>query len=492
MASKKDIGKIFSEELNDFKASPTRVSWKNIEAGLKPKERYRMPYWILSIGLISIAVGTAIILNLSSNPNTNDKVTDTEITIENCEESIITEVLEIENIVEQNLPESLSESNKVKNTTNKTNVIIANRSKKANSGLKNEKNIPINTNPNFKVSEKFKDSIKTIAEYHTSNNTKVTETKHQYQKNVNPSEKTKNAGNSDPKHIDTKQKESTISKISNPDEYIKDDEIVTNDEIAIKIDTINNLEHRIKPEMLIAKKDTLLDNKTSKPIDSILENKFSPRFSVQAHIIPVYNIVPQGSLIDNTLLQNSNSGDISVGYGVILKSHLNKKFYSRIGYNQFRIRNEVKNIKTDSLFVSVLGSIGIRPNNQINQILSNQEEINFTQKINYHEIAMEVGYDIIDKKVVTSVIGGVSLVILNSNTITATSQSNTLGTGRNSKISKTNFSINLGASFQYKLSRNIYFNIEPIAKYQLQNATNNTASYKPFYFAIQTGFSYQF
>ncbi|WP_109299785.1 hypothetical protein [Aquimarina sp. AU474] len=491
MASKKDIGEIFREQLEGFNESPSRVSWEDIETKLKPKERYRIPYWVLSIGLLAIVLGAIVTLNLPINSSNTENVTIIEVDPENCNEFPITQIEEIKSTSKNNvLKQSIIPTPKTESPKGKINATTNKKSNPTDITFTENRNNTINKKTNSNVLKINQNSKKNIGRKPSLDNNQITKVKNQYQDNLDSSKKVGNDHQSDRNDINPEQKEVTTSQFSNLED--EKENVVPTASNAQK-NVSDNEEQKI---LMLPKKDSLLITSTIKPSDSTdlhkTEKEFSPRFSIQAHIIPIYNFVPKGSLIDNTLSANSNTGNVSLGYGITLKSHLNKRFYSRIGYNHLRITNEVKNIKTDTLFTSVLGSIGIAPTNQIIQILNNQEEINLTQKINYHEIAMELGYDIIDKKVITSVVGGISLVILNNNTITASSLSNTIGSGRNNKISKTNFSINLGASFQYKLSKNIYFNVEPIAKYQLQDASNNRASYKPFYFTIQTGFSYEF
>ncbi len=483
MASKKDIGKVFSDQLKDFEEFPTKVTWENIEAELKNKESYRISYWIVLIGLLLIIMGIIVFFKNPKNPDNIENLTTTKVEIENCVESSITQTDKIKKIDNENIPISFVKSSKTK-------------PKKANIGLvvdstnTKDKNISILINSNYNSSETHKNSYRVLAKNQIAKSKITKETNKKNQSHLDVSTKTTKQNQSNYSNKESEQKAHITLQISNFSD--------TNEDLGlIKPSTNDKLKSRknipIKPS---SEKDSLVINKSLKPKDSINldtpNNTLSTRLSIQAHIIPIYNIVREGSLIDNSLSQNSNSGNISLGYGITLKSHLNKQLYSRIGYNQFRIRNELKNIKTDTPFLSVLNSIGIRPTDEINRIINNREEINIAQSINYHEITMELGYDLIEKKINVSLIGGVSLVIVNNSTITVSSVSNIIGRGRNSKISKTNFSANLGASFQYKLSKKIYFNVEPIIKYQLQNASNNSTSYNPFYLTMQTGFSYQF
>lgn len=64
--------------------------------------------------------------------------------------------------------------------------------------------------------------------------------------------------------------------------------------------------------------------------------------------------------------------------------------------------------------------------------------------------------------------------------------------GNATNLSSISFSTNLGVGFDYKITRKLRFNLEPMFKYQLNPYTDSSVNFKPYYIGVYTGLSLKF
>ena len=114
------------------------------------------------------------------------------------------------------------------------------------------------------------------------------------------------------------------------------------------------------------------------------------------------------------------------------------------------------------------------------------------QNISYYEFPLELKYAVIKTKFGVNVIGGVSTMFLGNNDISvgAGDFSSTLGEANN--LSTISFTTNIGLGIDYKASKKITFNVEPMFKYQLNPYSDSSVEFQPYYIGVYTGLSYRF
>ena len=439
MSDKRDIGKIFSEKLKNFEAAPSSLNWEDIEAELPSQGKFKIPYWIIASGAVFLLGATILFFYISDekkplnpSPEHLQIVLQEEKEVSDCDDLVL-ETENNNNNKQFNTPTETQNNIKVTQTQPDTTTFDSS-STEAETPLPNGKKIekPANTN---------------IVQYKTSSNNYIS-------KNTI---KTSPGKSSNTESIDNQHNvlSTILAQESKLASYHPKGALLTEDQI-VPIDTIKNAK------------------------------TFTPKYSIGIHLAPTYHLNPDGSLISDNVAQNSNTGDIGNGFGIVFNADLSKRLSSRIGYNHFSIKNEVKDI-TPVQFPSTVRDIA--PNIGIDTLATNSS---LSQKISFHEISMELGYLFLDKKVQASFIGGLSFVIQNSSEIKLSSPMTNISLGNNDKLQKTNFSINFGTNFKYPIYNNIYLSITPFLKYQLQDASQNRTSYRPLYIQLQTGFSYQF
>ena len=129
----------------------------------------------------------------------------------------------------------------------------------------------------------------------------------------------------------------------------------------------------------------------------------------------------------------------------------------------------------------------------LNLRYSSKENLNTRQQeISYFEIPLEFKYTLINKKIKTSIIGGISYLILDKATLISTFQnnSNTITSNKND-FRKSTYSFNAGLNFQHQLYKRFYINIEPKISYLLK-PNSNSVNLTPLSISIITGIEYKF
>ncbi|EDP97023.1 outer membrane beta-barrel protein [Kordia algicida OT-1] len=241
------------------------------------------------------------------------------------------------------------------------------------------------------------------------------------------------------------------------------------------------------------------------------------RWSISPNASPVYyNTLSNGSPIDETFADNSKTGDVNFSYGVNVGYDVNKRLTVRSGIHkvdysystrdialvpsidgtdlttiQFRGNNNSFDIKDRQAPSNVVFSQYQLPSTE-SSIREKQIEGNLNQRMSYIEVPVELKYALVDKKLGVNVIGGVSTLLLTENSIVLDSPEVFTEIGEATNVNDVSFSTNIGLGIDYKVSKQIEVNVEPMLKYQLNTFSGNTGNFKPYSVGVYTGVSFRF
>ncbi|GAA3587936.1 hypothetical protein Q4Q39_18150 [Flavivirga amylovorans] len=270
-----------------------------------------------------------------------------------------------------------------------------------------------------------------------------------------------------------------------------------------------------------SKKNSLtIEEAIDKTKDIIEEDDNVNRWSISPNAAPVYfNTLGKGSSIDPQLNSNSKSGELNMSYGISASYAINKKLSIRSGINKVNLGYNTNNIvsfqvvgvssssrsfqnvnsvktsnvsnteaSSDNVFIS-----GESLNaNEIPEAFSTSNS-SINQDLGYIEVPLEIEYALSDKKLGVNLIGGFSSFFLSNNRIFSDSQEGGrtfLGEANN--INKISYSANLGLGLNYKVSKKIDLNLEPMFKYQINTFNNTSGDFKPYFIGVYTGFAIKF
>jgi hypothetical protein len=260
----------------------------------------------------------------------------------------------------------------------------------------------------------------------------------------------------------------------------------------------------IKEQEQLESKEAVANNTT--PQENLWE--------IAPNIAPVYyNTLSQGSSIDASFADNSQSGDVNISYGIGVRYALSDRLKIRSGISNVALSYSTAGIELGDGPVSLAlknidyASEGVVVIAQDLGTFSSQNqdgtfgditpkstngEAFINQNISYYEVPLELSYTLFDSAFGLDVIGGVSTLLLGNNevSVTAGSFNEVLGSANN--LSSLSFATNIGLGLHYKMSSKFRLNVEPMFKYQLNPYTDSSVSFKPYYLGVYTGLSFKF
>ncbi|MCF4101082.1 hypothetical protein L1I30_05350 [Gillisia sp. M10.2A] len=441
MKKTKNIDDLFRDKFRDAETQPPSEVWENISQNLPQKERERrlLPFWFKLAGT---AAALLLLFTLYKNKQNNVKGSDFY-------------VISSENKPIPNAPHFTSaQFSKIMLETE--NFLISAIKQTEIDQLKKDfqeaysKNIPsteIKTKRTSGYSIQKNNPITTISEQVISDSISPAKNSNENRLNSNNIESPALAATIEKEHVKKKNEKDLLAEITN--------------------------------------------NQLNEDEDEEQSPSLSKRFSIAPTAAAVYfDNIGKGNSIDKSFADNNGSGDISMAYGVNLAYQISEKIKIRSGLSKVNLSYTTQNISYASALNSevIEGSMlsftgpsenGVSINGSLNQNLS------------FLEVPAELEYNVLDSKFGINLIGGVSTLFLNENSVSLNSANYTTNLGEASNLNKISFTGNLGVGLNYKISPLFQFNFEPIFKYQL-NTFSNTSNFKPYYFGIYSGVSFKF
>lgn len=508
MSDKKHIDRLFQENFKDFEAAPSDAVWENIEAKLNEKKKKHrvIPIWWRYAGVAALLL---LLLTVGINYfNTNDGEQQSNEIVDTNDKS----------------PENQNDaSNTTEDFISNNNVVTDNNS---------EESTIQNASKNQTEGKIIRNSIDTasetsIAETVTSSNLNKRE-----KKNNAPSFKTPNKLNSTLRNqeqiasnVSKEVKENNSSKVSasidkNKVEKLLNDQEKSNSGIAQN----NPSKEEEKETVTIADNSLSIVEELNKAKNIIEEEKNLNRWSIAPNAAPVYfNTLGEGSSIDPQFVSNSKSGELNMSYGVSASYAINKKLSVRSGINKVNLgyntnnvvvfqsvgvsssASRLQNVETVS-DNSAVNDLSNTPNIETTSVISGEaitssssafesfsSNATINQALGYIEVPLEFQYTLSSKKFGVNVIGGFSSFFLNENEIFSEDVNGTrtfLGEANN--INKVSYSANFGLGLNYKITKKLDLNLEPMFKYQINTFNNTSGDFQPFFIGVYTGFAIKF
>ncbi|MBP6550017.1 MAG: outer membrane beta-barrel protein [Flavobacterium sp.] len=472
MKEKKNIDRLFQEQLRDFEATPDNQVWLNIEAELKKdKKRKVIPLWLRYSGIAAAFLLGLFILN--TNQMFNSKK----------ENPIVLNSKNSSNKKQIN-PQNGSKKvqiagNSKENSKHKKEIIITNFSKPV---VKDEKEIkPHNSSNALGVNKKNQNNADVFL---SKDNLSINqpELKSDNNRTLNPEEN---------------GVENSNSLASTPNQTLEKKNLKENEESqkqpSINPESPNELEEILKAKS--AQKKAVASNSKNK-------------WQITPNVAPVYlNANSGGSPIDEQLSDYEKKSDNSLSFGLGLRYAVNNKLAIRtgvnkvvLGYNTNNVlystgltANNLKNIQYPSdNVVKLVDQANYSSSSTFEKEIQKTNTGTLNQKMGYFELPMEVSYAVLDKKFGINLIGGFSTLFLNENTISLVSSQSNIELGQAKNLNQVHFSTNVGLGFKYQILKSFQINLEPMVKYQLNTFSNNSGDFKPLFIGLYSGISYGF
>lgn len=481
MKEQKNIDRLFQEKFKNFEAEPGDQVWANIAAQQQKKRTVIIPLWLKLSGAAAVLVLLFIAGNLWFANDLNQK-TSPAVVIEEPKSSDKTNTNSLEN--DASNTEAITSQERSENSVEAGQDLY--------STANNASDDSVNTSKNNSAVLVNQDSSATLK--NTSNSSASSTILSQSGNTTNKVVANSTSDRSNEKNNPTSQ---NTSVEKNKEEAVaatsKEDQGKT--ETAIDPDALEKIANQTKEEAIA---------ETDETPESI------NRWGISPMVAPVYYNSFGGSGIDAEFTNNKKSGDINLSYGVQVSYAVNKRLTLRSGINKVDLGYKTEQVSfSPSIQASSISSINYNDNAGLIQVSSTNKnsfasvaEFDNTtvsssnallQQLGYIEVPIEAEYALINKKIGVQVIGGVSTLFLNDNSISLDEGNNVFSQlGESNSLNSTSFSTNVGLGFDYKFTDRIQFNLEPMFKYQLNAYTKSVSDFKPYYLGLYTGVSVKF
>lgn len=543
MSKKKHIDELFKEQLQNFEAAPSPEVWNSIQARMKKEKEDRkvIPLW-WKLGGVAALLALLLALNFVFQPFAGDP--DTVIVTEDNDKSkdlkddsdVILKDVDLEEGI-------ISEEDKKENSTNEADELsnkkttpqktstdkILNQTQKDRNAVavetdKQKEALPVQGNDRFKKNDLGNDPIKKDAvgvvtsEKEDPVNKQIKDPDPLIKKDI--SEEVKKDVTGIAKTSD--KKEEGVNKADpNNDPLIKKD-VQANEE------GVNKTEEAVAIEQNKKEEETKIEENKKSIFDAIEENKeeavtkTSDRdiksWEVTPNFGPVYyNSISGGSAIDPSFADNAQNGDVNFSYGVQVSYALNDRLSLRSGVSNVDLGYTTGGVELATGPVDIAlstvdyGGRGVvlsaydrgtlnnlpppsgenDPFARLNpKSTSGNAEV--IQNLSYYEVPMELKYALLTRRFGVNMIGGFSTLFLGNNEISVRDGNFREVLGEANNLNSVSFSTNVGLGFDYKISKRLKFNVEPMFKYQLNPYSDSSVDFKPYYFGIYSGLSFKF
>jgi hypothetical protein len=508
MSDKKNIDRLFQEKLKDFEATPSIVVWDNIANELKSNDGYKkaIPIWVK---ITSIAAGLVLLFSLGNMVfNTSESIPEEKIvntdSISDVNNSAVSNSNDLKedngkssNIANEELQKSniKSPSELLNKPSEKSNPVVKNKIENTNTVASNKKAASKSKVDALSLNNKILEKNKSTILAKNENNANQIKSK--------DSTSDLRDVNSDLNELNKVKTQNTdIASSNNPK---KETTTANNETISGNITDVelNNEDGLSITEAIAASNEDNIEEEDKEEID---------RWEVAPNIAPVYfNTLGTGSSIHDQFNNNSKTGDVNMSYGVSASYAINKKLRVRtgihkvnLGYstNDIVVYNNIQPAPINPLLRNIafneasqgVSFISVDEFNfgQVPGVLSNRINASIDQKLGFLEIPLELQYNLSSNKLGVSVIGGVSALFLDTNEIYSTQDGATNLLGKATNVNNTSYSANLGLGLDYRISKKVNLNLEPVFKYQLNTFNNTSGNFKPYFIGVYTGFSFKF
>jgi len=473
----KNIDRLFQEKFRDFEQTPPDYVWENISTSLsgKTKNKKRAVWFWFS----GIAAGLALLF-LLNNPFTQDATIDHSTTDTDGSTIIKTPSSNTE-VTTTEAPKIIT-NKAYENTNNTKDNNYRNNTTLNKTAIKNNNKKVQLTNSKEEIAIRNNSADKSIIEKYNTVNAPIISLK--------------SANNLASNEVLNSNKYDITNKIEENSSSIIEKEVNTEKQIIAENET------KEKTELII--KEKLTNNKNDN--DSFITENTEKKWSFSTVIAPVFlnTFDSSSSSFGSSYNNNSKEGQLSTSYGVQVAYQVNDKLSVQTGLHKVDY-----GYKTNEVYVSLdrfadnnesgivlTDIINIRdfkaPPSEFGVSSSAISSGSLLQVFGYYEIPLEVKYKLKEGKLGFNVLGGFSTLIRNKDEIYYQIDDFSEKIAATSNLNPVNLTGNIGLEANYKINKNMYFNITPMFKAHTNTFSKDAGKSNPYTLGVYSGLNYRF
>jgi len=529
MNEKKNIDKLFKEQLKNFEVAPNDAVWENIEQELhndKRKKRRIIPMWWKLAGVAAIiavffTVGNLIFNESSENGIHTNTVVDDTTTKNNATDDETTENHLNDASKELYNVDASDEVTTTNDTSGQTDVEDVSDP----SNTLDHKDNYVRTSGTNKTTDAVVASDNILQKKNRSDNNQLNNAAVTPAKETNSDGILKNSTQSSMAHSDAETNGSKSNK--NPLSTKKDSNAIDamiegtkhTNQTSVAVEAVNEA---VEENNTSTKEDESKDNAIEKAIaeaedsdEKEIEEEKRSRWSISPNVAPVYfsSLGKKGSSLDDQFIDNTKEGDVNMSYGINGGYAISKKLKVRAGVNKVQLGYKTDNILIFDNAVPVGGGARQIANVTMTDSMSNhsiysarnfkfssvpanlftKEQGSIDQELGFIEVPVELEYNLVDNKLGLSVVGGFSTLFLSENDVyLIENNGERTRLGEASNIKEMSYSANFGIGIDYNITKQLQINLEPKFKYQINTFNNTSGDFKPFFIGVYSGLSFKF
>lgn len=541
---KKNLDRLFQEQFRDFEVAPPTDMWPRIEAELRQRKRRVIPLWYKLSGVAALfVIGLGLYAVLSDNSAPNAVVVNpnpSEINQNPADSS--NQNPDLQNVTPQtaesvaHTPSTEEQTNPTQNggnpSTTEGNVSAGDR-QKSSSGIapgkgigsvrsavatiesqEKEKREKLLYTGSGDVKEKARPSsqlpIKNQNESAIAGGKTNSESASPTQSNAKTQESAAEQKNTS---VAQSHREKTGNqKDSHTEKPAKADPLTINPASGLHAVVQVKAEPQPDSTAVATVEPNALEELLNEKENNVTagEQKIN-RWQITSSVAPIYfSSVSNGSPIDSRLSSTSKTYKPSVSYGAGVSYAVNKRLSVRTGINSLAFEystndlifyqtpnaRQLENVKPNApgSLIEIDRNPGMLTVAGVVESKAGAKRFDgvLNQRTGYVEVPMEMTYRLVDRKFGVNLIGGVSTLFLNENTVSLESPGMELVIGEADNLNRVHFSTNVGVGFNYRFLKSFEARFDPMFKYQINTYSNNAGNFKPYFFGLYTGISYRF
>jgi hypothetical protein len=505
MKDKKHIDKLFKDRFKDFEVSPSPEVWGSIQASLESRKKNRkiIPlFW--KVG--GVAALLALLFTIGNSIYNASKVDSSIVTNDEATEQV----------------ESINEKSPLIKDNPIETIEVATEESKANTNdkfVENSSEINVASDVNSEPIQKESNKVSEVVSAKTSEKTtKKSENLINPKVTVIQTHQEAVAVVSEKKKISEKINKETDGPLNTNKSFIKkevDISETTKTEVATAETKNEAVDNKTNEKQSIL--DAINEQNAIKSEEGIAQekSKIDNRWELAPNFAPVYySSLSEGSSLDPSFSNNSQSGDVNFSYGLQLSYAVSERLSIRTGISNVDLSYSTGGVEIGTGPVSAaLSSVNYEGRQNVLTVLDEgtieaqnaanggfgaitQKSTNgaaeLIQNISYYEVPLELKYAVVKTKIGVNLIGGVSTMFLGNNDVSVAAGDFSSSLGEANNLSTVSFTTNVGLGVDYKISKKFKFNIEPMFKYQLNPYSDSSVDFRPYYIGVYTGLSYKF